>query len=303
MKVRNILMNLVLFTCSINFVFGIKPDTNYVVTPDLFGLIYKEFQVKTADNYEINVWFYPSQYSISNDSIKYNNSNKIVRKYEVIEYQRPTVIICNGDAGSMSYLIHYAQFLSTNGYNVVTFDWRGFGKSQGFTFDSNIVCQEFLWDYNTVLEAILNIPEVDSSRIGAFGFSTGAYISFIEFYKNYQIKALALRGMFTSYQDVLPILNDLFPGEKRSYPPIFDTNNYKADFICKEISKPIFFIVGELDDRTPPEMSLNLLDCVKSSCRSLWIVKGAGHGGDLAPEIVEWEEFKSRVLAFFNTNL
>lgn len=303
MKKRILVIVLVFLSYSTNFVFGINPDTSYVITPNMMGLIYKEFKVITDDNYYLNVWFYPSQYEISVDSIKYNTTHNISRKYEIIATNKPTIIICNGDSGNMSYLVHYAQFLSTNGYNVVTFDWRGFGKSQNFSYDSNIVCQEFLWDYNAVLDTLLKIPEVDSTRIGAFGYSTGAYISFLQFHQKSEIKAVVLRGMFTSYKEASSNLDNLFPKENHIYPKIFDSSKYIADEIDKEITKPVFFIVGELDQRTPPHMSLKLMNEMSCNYRSLWIVKGADHGGYLAPEIIQWEEFKSKVLSFFNTNL
>ena len=41
--------------------FSIKPDTVYSFYPNVYGLIFKEFRVKTYDNIIINAWFYPAQ--------------------------------------------------------------------------------------------------------------------------------------------------------------------------------------------------------------------------------------------------
>jgi pimeloyl-ACP methyl ester carboxylesterase len=282
------------------FAFGIKPDTTYLFTPSNYGLMYKELKIKTSDNILLNAWFYPAQELISMDSMKYYQDGDLIRTYVVDEsIKKPTIIICDGDANNMIYLISYACFLCSNGYNVLTFDWRGFGKSQKWTFDNNIVCTEFITDYNAVLDTLVNLPCVDNNRIGAYGFSTGAYISFLQFSKRKEIKALVVRGMFTSYLNVVNNLDIVQP----DYPYIFDDDDYKAIEIAKNITKPVLFIVGENDDRTPKEMSIKLLSQINSFVRDLWIVKGAGHGGNIAPEIVEWDNFKQRMIDFFRQNL
>lgn len=66
--------------------------------------------------------------------------------------KRPTLIICNGDAGNMSYMqIDLAAVYAANGYNVVTFDWRGFGDSTEFEMNKDYLCYtEMLLDYEAV---------------------------------------------------------------------------------------------------------------------------------------------------------
>lgn len=284
--------------------FGINPDTTYLFTPKNYGLMYKELKVKTSDNILLNAWFYPAQELISIDSMKYYQEGNLIRNYVVDEsIKKPTIIICDGDANNMMYLISFACFLCSNGYNVITFDWRGFGESQKWTFDDNIVCKEFITDYNAVLDTLVNLPGVDNNRIGAYGFSTGAYVSFIQFSGRKEIKALIVRGMFTSYPEAVKNLDLIQPERKHPYPSIFDNDDYKAIEIAKNITKPILFIVGENDDRTPKEMSIKLISQINSLVKDLWIVKGAGHGGNIAPEIIEWDNFKRKMIDFFSQNL
>ncbi len=147
------------------------------------------------------------------------------------------------------------------------------------------------------------MKEVDNKRIGAFSFSTGAYISFLEFSARSEIKALAVRGMFTFYQELVKNLDRIDPKRSHPYPADFDKPEYRAIDLAPKITKPIFLIVGEHDVRTPPEMSLRLLSGVNSFIRDLWIVKGAGHGGFEAPEVIDWNGFKQRMLDFYKQNL
>ena len=281
-------------------VLGIRPDSLYVFMPEDFGLVYKEFQVKTADNVSINVWFFPAQDTLGHGAYK---EGRNVKNYQADTDKKPTIIICNGDANSMCYHIGNVRYLCPHGYNVVTFDWRGFGKSQKWKFDKNIACLEFLKDYNAVLDTVIQMEEVDNQRIGAYGFSTGAYISFLEFSVRTEIKALVVRGMFTSYKDIIKNLDRIDPERKHPYPAAFDQPQYRAIDLTPQITKPILLIVGEHDVRTPPEMSIALLSNINSFIRDLWIVKGAEHGGQDGPEVTDWEGFKQRTLNFFHENL
>lgn len=281
-------------------VFGIRPDSLYVFMPQDFGLVYKEFQVKTTDNVSINVWFFPAQDTMSFATYKQGST---LKDYKADIDKKPTIIICNADANSMCYHIGNVRYLCPNGYNVVTFDWRGFAKSQKWKFDKNMACLEFLKDYNAVLDTVIQMKEVDNKRIGAYSFSTGAYISFLEFSVRSEIKALAVRGMFTSYKDIIPNLDRIDPEREHPYPAAFDLPEYRAIDLAPQVTKPILFIVGEHDVRTPPEMSIELLSNMGSFIRGLWIVKGAEHGGQDGPEATDWKGFKQRTLNFFKENL
>src|SRR5690349_3569759 len=89
-------------------VYAIKPDRDYKWTPDMRGLAYEEYQVKTSDHYTINIWEYKLP-----DSVKTNK----------------TIILVGPDAGNISFLIWQAKALIKQGVRVIAFDYRGFGKS------------------------------------------------------------------------------------------------------------------------------------------------------------------------------
>ena len=58
-------------------------------------MIYKELNVTTKDGYRIETWFYPAQ-----DVPEENTGQTEMLPYKTIDdSRRPTLIICNGDAG------------------------------------------------------------------------------------------------------------------------------------------------------------------------------------------------------------
>ena len=284
-------------------VYAIKPDSTYFAKPGACGLMYKEYKVKTKDGYTLNMWFMPAQPNLSSDSLQiYIKKRTLTRPYVTDKIKKPTIIICDGDAGNMFPNVSMAYYYCINGFNVITFDWRGFGESQHFPINvDNLVYPEFITDYNAIIDFAKEIESVDSNRIGVYGFSTGAYLSFAISSLRPEIKAIAARGIFTDYKSVIPGLEKLAPGRKLILPEGMDKYSPRNNW--STFNKPIFLIVGNLDVRTPKENSIEILSNVKSNVRELWIVDKAGHGGYEAPEVLQGDLFFMKTIRFFTENL
>ena len=79
---------------------AIIPDTVYIRKPESMGLIYRNLEVITNDGYKIETWFFPAQNPPSESELRNPNENR--RTHEAPgEAKRPTIIICNGDAGNI----------------------------------------------------------------------------------------------------------------------------------------------------------------------------------------------------------
>ena len=141
----------------------------------------------------------------------------------------------------------YAYHFFTKKYNVLTFDWHGFGQSEDLPINENFLCySEFLLDYDAAIDFIKYQPEVDTSRIAVFGFSTGAYLSFTQLAKRDEISAFVGRALLTSFKDVIPLLKKIKPG-RIILPPTNYPRNLLPINVASKINKPVFLIVGEAD--------------------------------------------------------
>lgn len=142
---------------SANAVLAIKPERDYKWTPNMRGLGYSEYQVKTIDNFTLNVW----EYDIA-DSIKSNR----------------TIILVGTDAGNMSYLIWQAKAFLDKGIRVIAFDYRGFGKSSDFAINKDyLFYPEFGLDLDSIIKAArLKYPK---DKVGLYSLSMGTYVSLL----------------------------------------------------------------------------------------------------------------------------
>lgn len=298
-----VLCSLIILLCFPSF--AIKPDRVYRIYPEKLGLIYRDLDVITSDGLKIKTWFFPAQPALSEKEIGESWENPIKKTYKTIDNSlHPTIIIANGDAGNMSYQqLHHALYFTSKGYNVVTFDWRGFGKSSEWEINNDyLVYSEFLIDYDAVIKEVLKQnKEVDTNKIAVFGWSTGAYLSMAAASKYDNIKAFVGVGLITSFENVVPILKQLQTKGRELIVP----NDYPQELLpinlAPNYNKSTFLIVGEKDNRTPMWMSQKIYSLLPSK-KELWIVEGAEHGGQNGP-IKDFNLFNKRIIEFLDKNL
>lgn len=285
---------------------AIIPDTVYIRKPESMGLIYKNLEVITNDGYKIETWFFPAQSPLSEGELRDLNGNR--RTYETQnETKRPTIIVCNGDAGNMSYFqLYLAKSWTSRGFNVVTFDWRGFGKSSPFAMDRNYLCYtEMLEDYRAVVRTTSEQEEVLDGAIAVVGWSTGAYLSMITAYTDDLVNAFVGRSLPTDFDDFIPLVMK-YKNKTRNellVPEDFPTELMPVH-IAPEFGKPLFLIVGENDFRTPVWMSRKIIESVPGTTpKELMIVENAAHGGKEDPILIAFDDFIKRTSDFLMDNL
>lgn len=285
--------------------FAIKPDRVYRFYPEKLCLIYKDLEVTTVDDIKIKTWFFPAQPTPSEKEMRDVWENPAKKPYKTIDNKpRPTIIIANGDAGNMSYQqLHHAQFFTSKGYNVVTFDWRGFGESSEWKMDTDyLVYSELLIDYEAVIKEVLRQNEVDINRLAVYGWSTGAYLSMAAASKYENIKAFVAIGLMTSFAEVVPVL---MKAQNKDESNLIVPDDYPTElqpiYLSPIFKKSTFLIVGENDNRTPVWMSEKIYSLLPAN-KEIWIVEGAEHGGMKGP-LRDYVLFHKRVLEFLETNL
>ena len=270
------------------------------------GLIYKNLEVITNDGYKIETCFFPAQSPLSEGELRDLNGNR--RTYETQdETKRPTIIVCNGDAGNMSYFqLYLAKSWTSRGFNVVTFDWRGFGKSSPFAMDRNYLCYtEMLKDYRTVVRTTSEQEEVLNGAIAVVGWSTGAYLSMITAYTDDLVNAFVGRSLPTDFDDFIPLVMKY---KNKTRNELLVPDDFPAELmpvhIAPEFGKPLFLIVGENDFRTPVWMSRKIIESVPGTTpKELMIVENAAHGGKEDPILIAFDDFIKRTSDFLMANL
>ena len=263
-------------------------------------MIYKELDVTTKDGYRIETWFYPAQ-----DVPAENAGQTEMLLYKTMDNsRRPTLIICNGDAGNMSYQqISLAYLYAANGINVITFDWRGFGESSEFEMNPDYLCYtEMLTDFDAVIKAVSKEKVVEKKNIYIMGWSTGAYLAMIAAHNNRLVKGCILSGTPSSFEDAIPHLVKVHPKgktEKNLLVPDDFPRGQMPVLVAPKFSKDILLVVGSEDNRTPQWMSEKIYNALPAGInKKLSVYEGAGHGGTEFPFFVDWGRWAEETVGF-----
>lgn len=134
---------------------AIKPDREYILTPDSLGLAFEALNVKTPDNYDLNTWIYLPESE--------NDNNKVL-------------VLAYPDQGNMSYFVYHAALFVSRGYTVITFDYRGFGMSSDFEINPNFLYHsEFVIDLVAIVESMKE--KYPGKQLGIWAMSMGTIIT------------------------------------------------------------------------------------------------------------------------------
>lgn len=86
--------------------------------------------------------------------------------------RRPGIVLCHGYSGIRNLILpDYAKLFVAAGYAVLSFDYRGFGGSEGPKW--RIMALEQIDDIRNAITWLESQPEVDAGRIGVWGTSNG----------------------------------------------------------------------------------------------------------------------------------
>lgn len=146
---------LVLFLQVAGSLYAINPVREYVITPDSLNMSYENLVIDTKDGAKLNSWAF-------------------IQK----THQKPFIVISYGDAGNMGNVLFQARALFEAGYNVIIYDYRGFGKSSDFEMNRDqIYYDEFITDLSSVLKVI--DKKYRPSKTFLMGLSMGSIVSYM----------------------------------------------------------------------------------------------------------------------------
>ncbi len=223
--------------------------------------------------------------------------------------QGPAVIMVHGNGqnrfdpsiGTMDI----ASGLVAHGYNVLMFDLRGYGESDGSTVSGGY------HEKKDLEGAVEYVKGRGYSSIGVLGFSLGAVTSLLAAAEDEEIDAVVADSSFAD-------LNDIMEPEfaKRTHAPriflrpilLMIKIMYGVDFaairpidgVAGISPRPIFFIHGEDDETIPVAHASRLMQASQNPRNELWVVPDTGHTRSY---ITHPEEYISRVTDFFDKAL
>ena len=195
--------------------------------------------------------------------------------------------------------------LQQNGFDILLFDLRGRGESQGHGVTLSNIDDDLggAFDY-------VESRGYSPANIGIIGFCSGAASACI-FASQQNVGALVLDGCFASVQNMIygqaqerhipSVFIDIFlPGLRLGTFIFFGYRELDPVQVVGDIKSPIFFIYEQKDDLTSLVDTGLLLKASTNSVNKFWEIPGALHSQGYRTDPAE---YVNRVTDFFNSSL
>jgi fermentation-respiration switch protein FrsA (DUF1100 family) len=199
----------------------------------------------------------------------------------------PAVILCHGVWTGRRECLPLALRFRAAGYNVLCFDFRAHGMSDGrFTSVGHLETNDVLG----AVEYLKKRPEVDPTRIGVVGFSMGAAATIQAAARSSDIAAVVADSAYASFVDAARYCFKLvtrvphFPiapiaMQWAKWIVHVDASQLRPVDVISQISpRPIMVTHGVLDEIVPVRHAYTLFKAAEEP-KELWIVPDAHHVG------------------------
>jgi fermentation-respiration switch protein FrsA (DUF1100 family) len=147
------------------------PDVQ--TSPADYGLAYEDVSFPSRDGVTLRGWFIP------------------------VESARGTVIFCHGHAGSMDPDVIYVPWFHEAGFNVLMFDFRAHGRSDGDRVSIGY------FERRDLLGAIDYLQARGIMDVGVLGFSMGGVVGLITAPQSEAIRAVISDGGFARLESAM----------------------------------------------------------------------------------------------------
>jgi pimeloyl-ACP methyl ester carboxylesterase len=180
---------------------------------------------------------------------------------------RTTIVYNHGNYAGIEHYAPRVRLLHELGYNVLIWDYRGYGKSEPATHPT---AEEFIADARTVREFVKTLAP-DPDRIIVYGYSLGG-VPAVEMAVTEEPCALFLEAPFTSASIIAEESGKVGWPESFLSEGLFDNARKLQSY-----EGPLLLMVGELDSRFPPRMQEELFENAAGP-KELWELPGVRHG-------------------------
>ncbi|MFI5782302.1 alpha/beta hydrolase [Nocardia sp. NPDC051570] len=231
------------------------PERQITLTPQRYGLDYEDLYFTAADGTRINGWFVRSRNPFAH------------------------ILYAHGNGGNIGDRSPILALLAEAGFDVLVFDYRGFGRSAGRPGERGMYL-----DARAARQALLDRSGVDPNRVLYLGKSLGGAV-LIELATAHPPAGLILMSTFTGLRDAARAVYPLLPKP-------FVPNAFPSLSRLRTVEVPALIMHGDDDELLPVRMGHELYRAAPGP-KQLEIYPGGRHNDlvlspDWAPTVARW---------------
>lgn len=230
---------------------ALNPVRTYSVTPADFGMTYEEVKFTTDDNLQLYGWLFKTS----------SPSSKIM-------------IMSDDGNGNMADLVELASSFLSLGYNVLSYDYRGYGKSADFNINKSFyIYAQFQKDITAAIDYVRK-SHTDMPKVFLYGQGIGAGLS-IAVGANNKVGKVIADSPYSSFEEIkTQIKKEL--GEEVMLPLGYNKVEIEPKYAIetKGAAVKILFIAGDKEKVYSPKYVKEIAK-IREANSTVFIVKGA----------------------------
>ncbi|MDB9436856.1 alpha/beta fold hydrolase [Dolichospermum lemmermannii CS-548] len=207
------------------------PDQcDYGGSPETSGFDFENLEISVKDEITLNAWLVRSK----NDKPK------------------ATIIYFHGNAANMTNHWSFVDWIPENGFDLLCFDYRGYGKSTGKPSFEGV-----LEDCCKIIDFARTDPKVRNKKFIIFGQSLGGAFSILATAKklDQDILGMVLDSTFNSFQEIASLK---VPSFLKVLPKFLITKKYNPEEEIYKLKMPKLFIHSRKDPVVPYKLGEKL---------------------------------------------
>jgi uncharacterized protein len=228
--------------------------------------IYRRSQLFLPSPDPVKTWN-PADYGIPDGAVEEHwidtpDGERLHAWYCRVENPKATGIFCHGNTGNLTVSADIIPHLLDANFNVLFFDYRGFGKSSGRASLGGVIADGITAARYHEKIRPRNIPSV------LYGFSLGGAIA-SQVIRKHPFDALILQSTFTSLSHLARVLH---PRLAFLSGTVFNTLA-----VVKRLQVPLLVLHGTADEVCPCAMAHQIFDSCPSPQKRIHCVDGGLH--------------------------
>jgi fermentation-respiration switch protein FrsA (DUF1100 family) len=250
-------------------------------SPGDFGLRSEDVRFRTSDGVLLHGWFLPADHG--------------ARAHDASRAARGTVVHFHGNAENITAHLALVEWLPRRGFNLLMFDYRGYGESQGRVSRAGTIR-----DGHAALDYALSRPDVDPQRVFAFGQSLGGAVAVVVAAERPEFRAVVVESAFGRYRGIAAChLRRTMRWEAPARwlaGSLISGGHDPIDVVGRIAPRPLLVLTAERDAICLPELGRELYEAAGEP-REYRLIADAGHlelstvgGTALHQEICDWLE-------------
>ena len=196
--------------------------------------------IKTEDGVTLHGWFAPADSPIA------------------------TLVMSHGNAGNLSHRLYLLRALQRTGFNVLIYDYRGYGRSEGSPDEAGIYA-----DGRAAFDYALTQPGIDARRLILWGTSLGGAVA-VDVATHRPAAGLILEATFSSAKDVARVAYPFLPVH------FFIRTELNSVEKIKGVRIPLLVLHGNHDSIIPIGLGRRLYEAANAP-KQFHTIEGADH--------------------------